>query len=248
MHSSMGLTSSPGAWVKGRNDVLVSPRYELVEDRSHASSAEVLECFLEEKQFLSQLAFLITGDQATADQSLLNACEITVKGRSPFRDWLLEWAKAATITNAISKCAETKSEREAGYKDQGCSHNEHTLQLDGEQRTAKFNILLKTDTLKVVEELDALSRAVLVLRLAIGSSIQDCALRLNVDRATGLVANCRAMTWLYELRRRQCRRNNQLLQQKVLTIKVARCADEIEAMAYSALSSNQRLPAAAPES
>jgi hypothetical protein len=171
-----------------------------VEDRSHASSAEVLECFLEERQFLSQLAFLITGDQASADQSVLNACEMTVKGRSPFRDWLLEWAKAATITNAMSKCAETMSEREAGYKDQGCSHSEHTLQLDAEQRTANFNILLKTDTLKVVEELDALSRAVLVLRLAIGSSIRDCALRLNVGRATVLAANCRAMTWLCELR------------------------------------------------
>ena len=170
-----------------------------VEDRGHASTAEVLECFLEEKPFLSQLAFFITGDQATADQSVVNACEMTVKGHSPFRDWLLEWAKAATITNAISKCAEAIRDCEAAYKDQGCSHIEHTSQVDAEQRAAQFNILLKTDTLKVIEELDTLSRAVLVQRLAIRSSIQDCVLRLNVGRATVLAANCRAMTWLNEL-------------------------------------------------
>ena len=170
-----------------------------VQDRGHASTVEVLECFLDGKPFLSQLAFLITGDQASADQSVVNACEMTVKGHSPFRDWLLEWAKAATITDAISKCAETIRDCAAGYKDQGCSHIEHTSQVDAEQRATQFTILLKTDTLKVVEELDALSRAVLLLRLAIRSSIQDCVLRLNVGRATVLAANCRAMTWLSEL-------------------------------------------------
>jgi hypothetical protein len=170
-----------------------------IQDRGHASTAEVLECFLGEQLFLSQLAFLITGDQASADQSVVNACEMTVKGHGPFRDWLLEWAKAATITSAISQCAETIRDCEAGYKDQVCSHMEHTSQADAEQRTAQLNLLLKTDTLNVFEELDALSRAVLVLRLAMRSSIQDCVLRLNVGRATVLAANCRAMKWLDEL-------------------------------------------------
>jgi len=169
------------------------------QERDHASTAEVLECFHDEQRFLSQLAFLITGDPATADQSVVKACEMTIKGRSPFRDWLLEWAKAATIAIAISTCAETIHDCEAGYKNQSCSHIEHTAQADAEQCAAHLDILLKTDTLKVVEELDALSRAVLALRLTIRSSIQDCALRLNVGRDTVLAANCRAMTWLSEL-------------------------------------------------
>ncbi len=49
-----------------------------------------------------------------------------------------------------------------------------------------------------IAELDPLCRAVLVLRVAIRSSIQDCALRLNVSRAAVLAANCHAMTWLHD--------------------------------------------------
>ena len=172
---------------------------DYAQDRGHASIAEVLECFRHEQPFLSQLALLITGDPAIADQSVVDACEMTVKGHSPLRDWLLEWAKSATIANAISKRAEAIRDCEAAYKDQVCSHFEHTSQVNAEQRAAQLSMLLSTDNLKVINELDTLSRAVLVQRLAIRSSIQDCVLRLNVGRATVLAANCRAMTWLDEL-------------------------------------------------
>ena len=166
------------------------------EDRNHASVAEVVGCFNDERPILSRLALLITGDQPTAEQSVVDACEMTVKGHSPFRDWLLEWAKAATITSAISKCAEAIRHCEAAYKEQRCSHAEHTSQWDPEERAAGLNLILEADARKVIAELDPLSRAVLVLRLGIRSSIQDCVLRLNVARADVLAANCRSMTWL----------------------------------------------------
>ena len=158
-----------------------------------------MECYQEARPFLSQLALLITGDSALAEQSVVNACEMTVRGHSPFRDWLLEWAKAATITDAISQCAENIRDCEVAYKGQTCSHVEHMSLIDAEERAGYLAILLSTDILKVITELDALSRAVLVLRLAIRSSIQDCALRLNVGRAAVLAANCCAMTWLRDL-------------------------------------------------
>jgi hypothetical protein len=53
------------------------------------------------------------------------------------------------------------------------------------------------DAQKMIAELDPLCRAILVLRIAIGSSIQDCSLRLNVSRAAVLASNCLAMTWLH---------------------------------------------------
>ena len=169
-----------------------------VDARNHASPAEVVACFQDQGNVLSQLAFLITGDRATADQAVVEACEITLQGNSPFRNWLFEWAKAATIASAISHGTEAIRVREAAYKDQRCLHVEHLSQGDAEERAASLDLILGTDAQTLIAELDPLCRAVLVLRLAIRSSIQDCALRLNVSRAAVLAASCHALTWLQE--------------------------------------------------
>ena len=58
--------------------------------RNYASAGEIVACFHDHRGFLGKLAFLITGDQAMADQAIVKACEITLRGNSPFRDWLLE--------------------------------------------------------------------------------------------------------------------------------------------------------------
>ena len=169
-----------------------------VEALSYASPAEIVACFQDQRNVLSRLAFLITGDQATADQAVVQACEITLQGNSPFREWLLEWAKAATIASAISHGTEAIRICEAAYKDQRCPHVEHLSQGDADQRGSSLDLILGADAQKLIADLDPLCRAVLVLGVAIRSSIQDCALRLNVSRAAVLGANCRALTWLQE--------------------------------------------------
>ena len=165
--------------------------------RNYASPAEIVACFQDQRNVLSRLALLITGDQATADQAVVHACEITFQGNSPFRDWLLEWAKAATIASAISHGTEAIRICEAAYKDRRCPHVEHLSQGDAEERAASLDFILGADAKTLIAELDPLCRAVLVLRVAIRSSIQDCALRLNVPRTAVLAANCHAMTWLH---------------------------------------------------
>jgi len=179
-----------------------------VDARNHASPAEVVACFQDQGSVLSRLAFLITGDRATADQAVVEACEITLQGNSPFRNWLFEWAKAATIASAISHGTEAIRVREAAYKDQRCLHVEHLSQGDAEERAASLDLILATDAQTLLTELDPLCRAVLVLRLAIRSSIQDCALRLNVSRAAVLAANCHALTWLHGGRTRPVEENH----------------------------------------
>ncbi|MBZ5664144.1 MAG: hypothetical protein LAO30_06020 [Acidobacteriia bacterium] len=171
----------------------------VVDRRDQASVLEVLACFRDERSLLFRLALLITSDEATANQSVVNACETTVQGHSPFRDWLTEWAKAATITSAICRCIAAIRSCEAAYKDLRCSHSEHLSQGDDAEREHRLSVVLSTDPRVVIAELDPLARAVLVLRLALRSSIQDCVLRLNVSRAAILAANCHAMTWLREL-------------------------------------------------
>ena len=164
--------------------------------RTHASAAEIVACFRDQGSLLDRLAFLITADRATAEQAVSQACEITLQGNSPFRDWLLEWAKAATIAAAISLQGDAIRVYEAMYKDRRCPPGEQVSQLDDERRMAGLALLLQIEAQRVVAELDPLCRAILVLRVAIRSSIQDCSLRLNVSRAATLAANCHAMTWL----------------------------------------------------
>lgn len=176
------------SWFHGSTKFAAAPH--------HASAAEIVACFGNQKHFLERLAFLITGDQTTAEQSVSDACQITLQGNSPFSDWLLEWAKAATVSAAISLRGGEIRTWEAMYTDQRCPHVEHLCQLDDDPRAARVDFILGMDAQKLIAELDPLSRAILILRNAIRCSIQDCSLRLNVSRAAVIAANCRAMTWL----------------------------------------------------
>jgi hypothetical protein len=176
------------------------PNLEAMDHRAAASSPEIVECFRKERSSLIRLALLITGDEAVADQCVVNACEVTLQGHSPFRDWLLEWAKAATINTAIRRQLEAIRAGEAMYKNQGCTHAEHLVQGTAEERQSDLTLVLDSNPSIILGELDPVSRAILVLRLAIRSSIQDCVFRLNLSRSAVLGANCRAMTWLHELR------------------------------------------------
>ena len=171
---------------------------EAVVARNHASPAEIVACFQNQSNVLGRLAFLITGDQETADQVVVQTCEMTLQGNSPFRDWLFEWAKAATIASAISHGTEAIRSCEPTYKDVRCPHAEHLWQGDSDERALSLDLVLGTDALTLIAEWDPLCRAVLVLRAALRSSIQDCALRLNVSRAAVLGANCHVLTWLQE--------------------------------------------------
>ena len=179
-----------------------------VDARNYASPAEIVACFQGQRNVLGRLGFLITGDQTTADQAVDQACETTLQGNSPFRDWLFEWAKAATIASAISDRTEAIRICEVAYEDRRCTHVEHLSQGDAEERAASLDLILAADAHKLIAELDPLCRAVLVLRVAIRSSIQDCALRLNVSRAAVLAANCHALTWLQERRVKPMEKNH----------------------------------------
>src|SRR5271157_1460790 len=111
-------------------------------DRTYASAAEIVACFQNEGSLLGKLAFLITGDQATADQSVVNAREITLHGNSPFREWLLEWAKIATITSAIAQRPEAIRVCEALYKARPCTHVGHLWQDDAEERESTLSLMI----------------------------------------------------------------------------------------------------------
>ena len=172
---------------------------EKVDDSEHASVFDVVACFRKERALLFRFAFLITGDKTAAEQSLINACEMTIKGHSPFRDWLTEWAKVATVTHAVLHCISAIRGCEALYEGQQCTHAEHLSQGDEANLEQALRVILQTDPEILIDQVDALSRAVLVLRVAIRSSIHECVLRLNVSRTAVIAANCRAMMWIEQV-------------------------------------------------
>jgi hypothetical protein len=96
--------------------------------------------------------------------------------------------------SAVSKTVDAIRTCEPAYKDLRCPHSEHRVQSNDAER--RMSILLDIDPCIIIAELDPLVRSVLVLRMAIRASIQNCALRLNVSQSAVLAANCRAMTWL----------------------------------------------------
>jgi hypothetical protein len=166
--------------------------------RERASVSEILTCFRNDRSLLVRLAFLITGNEATAEESVKSAREMTLQGHSPFRDWLPEWSKTATIASAISRSVGAIRACEGTYKNQRCTNAERLSSGDSPDYKRDLDVLLESDPGVLIAELDPLSRAVLVLRVAMRSSVQDCALRLNVSRRAVLAANCRAVTWLHD--------------------------------------------------
>ena len=164
--------------------------------RNHASAAEIVGCFRDQRDLLDRLAFLITANRAEAEEAVSQACEITLHGNTPFRNWLLEWAKAATIAAAISRQVKAIRLCEPIYKERRCPHIEHHSHLDDERRAVSLALICQMDAQKIIAELDPLCRAILVLRIASRSSLHDSRLRLSVARPAAVAANCLAMTWL----------------------------------------------------
>ena len=181
------------------NYVLVHSSTAAVDARNHASPAEIVACFQDQRNVLGRLAFLITGDQATADQAVVQACEITLQGNTALS--AIGFSSGPRL-RPLPVRYHTERRRFASAKPRTRltmpTCRAHISQGDAEERASSLDLILEADTQKLLAELDPLCRAVLVLRVAIRSSIQDCALRLNVSRAAVLGANCHSMTWLHD--------------------------------------------------
>jgi hypothetical protein len=162
--------------------------------RTQASASDITSCFHNEKETLFRLAFLITGDEAQAEASVINAYELTLQGKTPFRDWLFEWAKSATVRSAIRARLDDIRRCETAYKVWDCEESEYLSQQSNQQRMAEA--IWHLDPGLIICQFDPFARSVLVLRGALHASAGDCAVQLNVSRESVVAAQCRMNTWL----------------------------------------------------
>ncbi len=67
----------------------------------HATSEDFCRFFVDNVDSLYQLAFLLTGDHDTAEQSFVTGVEDSVHGNKVFKEWAHSWARRTIIQLAI---------------------------------------------------------------------------------------------------------------------------------------------------
>jgi hypothetical protein len=153
-------------------------------------AAEILDPFADQSESLHWTALLITGTREMAERSIIDATGLAETSSRDFRDWLVLWAHLATARTALNAVRSSIQEAAKRYVGWTCSHKSHEPLSWAEVR--KFQEL---DAGEVVQHLDVLARAVLVLHGCHRASFEDCVLLLNVPRQSAVGAYCTALEW-----------------------------------------------------
>jgi DNA-directed RNA polymerase specialized sigma24 family protein len=169
------------------------------------STAEVQDPFADQRESLYWTALMITGNAELAEQSIIDATGLAESNSREFRDWLVLWAHLATARTALHAVRSSIQSAAKRYADWTCSHHSHEPLSLVETRS-----LQELDTDVAIQQLEALARAVLILRGLHGASFEDCAFLLNVPIQSAIGAYCRAVEWyntytedLYKIRNLQ---------------------------------------------
>jgi DNA-directed RNA polymerase specialized sigma24 family protein len=161
-----------------------------------ASSQEIQTAFTEQRDYLYWIALLITGDAAVAEQAVVDGSKLSALRSGVFRDWLIVWAKHATMRTAVRAVRDLISAAASRYAGASSEFSNCEVLSDDEIRS-----LRNVNPLDIIAELDPLARSALVLRGIQHDSIADCALLLDVPRRILAGAYCNALRWNRERQR-----------------------------------------------
>jgi DNA-directed RNA polymerase specialized sigma24 family protein len=155
-----------------------------------ASSHEIQSAFAEQRNYLYWIALLITGDDALADLAVVNASALSANYSSVFRDWLIGWAKYATVRAAVREVRDLISASASHYVDSSSEHCDDDVLSDDQILSLRH-----VDPREIIAALDPLARCALVLRGIQRASLADCALMLQVSRGIVAGAYSQALGW-----------------------------------------------------
>ena len=154
------------------------------------SPAEIQDPFADQSESLRWTALIITGAPEIAERSIIDATGLAETSSREFRDWLVLWAHLATARTALNAIRSSIQEAAKRYADWTCSHHSHEP-----LSWAEIQKLQQLDAGEVVQQLDVLARAVLVLHGCHGASFEDCLFLLNVPPQAAVGAYCTALEW-----------------------------------------------------
>jgi DNA-directed RNA polymerase specialized sigma24 family protein len=161
---------------------------------SLASNQEIKSVFAEQRDYLYWISLVITGDEAIAEEAILNANELSASWSGVFRDWLIEWANHVTVraaVRAVHDLISASAKRYAGSSRETSDYDVPSDVLSGDQIAS----LRQVDPRDIIAALDPLARSALVLRGMQHASIADCALLLDVPRKIVAGAYREALRW-----------------------------------------------------
>src|SRR5271170_7551671 len=97
---------------------------------SFASSHEMESAFTAQRDYLYWMALLITGDDACADRAVVSASDLSASRSGVFRDWLLGWARYATVRAAVREVRDRISASASRYADWSCEDSGYDVLSD----------------------------------------------------------------------------------------------------------------------
>jgi DNA-directed RNA polymerase specialized sigma24 family protein len=168
-----------------------------------ASCEDVHRVFKEFRAELEWLAYFITGDQDAAAACVVDAGGLSQSHHHVFEEWLLHWARYATIRLALRSQKPRIDQLSNSYAQSTCVHEKHDL------LSADLVELLMIEAGTLVSRLDVISRAVLVICGIEKHSVSEAALLLGVSSACVRAAYCRGLQSLDVLRWEQFTRKHE---------------------------------------
>jgi hypothetical protein len=154
------------------------------------STADIQDPFADQSESLHWTALMITGTAETAVRSVIDATGLAETRSREFRDWLVLWAHLATCRTALNAIRSSIHETAKRYAGWTCTHRTHEP-----LSWAEIRRLQELDAGEVVQQLDVLARAVLVLHGCHRASFEDCVLLLDVPLQSAVGAYCTAHEW-----------------------------------------------------
>src|SRR5467141_3605734 len=92
---------------------------------NRVSSHEIKSVFAEQRDYLYWTSLVITGDDAIAEQAMVNASELSAHWSGVFRDWVIGWANHVTVRAAVRAVHDLISASAKRYSGSSCETSDH---------------------------------------------------------------------------------------------------------------------------
>ncbi len=149
-----------------------------------ASQEHIQEIFSEFCLEFEWLAYFITGDHSTAAACVVDACSLSRSHNHLFAEWLLQWARYATIRSALHTQSARIWQLSVNYPQPTCVHDKHGL------LSADLVELLVPESDRLLNQLDVISRAALLICGIEKHSVTEAAVMIGVSSVCIRAAYC----------------------------------------------------------